>query len=69
MRIRLYLDEDTTAIALIIALRARGIDVQTAEEPQMRGRTDEEQLRYATDQGRAIYSFNIGSTWPCTPIS
>ena len=60
VKIRLYLDEDTIANALIIALRARGIDVQTVEDAQMRGHSDEEQLRYATEQGRAIYSFNIG---------
>ena len=60
VKIRLYLDEDTIAHALIIALRAKRIDVSTAGEAFMRGRSDEEQLRYAAEQGRAIYSFNLG---------
>ena len=42
MKLRLYLDEDTIANALIIALRARDIDVLTVGEAQMRGRSDEE---------------------------
>jgi Domain of unknown function (DUF5615) len=60
MKVRLYLDEDATATALVVALRARDIDALTVEEAHMRGRSDEEQLRYATQQGRVIYTFNVG---------
>ena len=41
------------------ALRARGIDVITALDAGVIGRTDEQQLEYATTQGRALYSFNV----------
>src|SRR4051794_33010911 len=58
MKIRLYLDEDTMSAALVQGLRARGIDVTTTQEARMRQRPDEEQLRYATAQGRVIYTFN-----------
>ena len=58
MAIKLYLDEDAMARALADALRERGVDVITTQEVGMAGSKDEEQLRYATSQGRAIYSFN-----------
>ena len=41
------------------ALRARGIDVITALDAGVIGRTDEQQLEYATTQGRALYGFNV----------
>lgn len=44
---------------LITALRARGIDIQTAEEVGFRPRPDEEHLRYAASQGRALFTFNV----------
>lgn len=58
MKISLYLDEDTMRASLLQALRAQGLDVTSAQEKQMKGCSDEEQLRFATEQGRAIYSFN-----------
>jgi hypothetical protein len=60
MRIKLYLDEDSMDKALVAALRARGVDVTTALEEDMIERADEEHLEYATGQGRALYSFNVG---------
>lgn len=45
---------------LIKALRARGVDVQTAEEVGFRPRPDEEHLRYAASQNRALFTFNVG---------
>lgn len=45
---------------LVRALRARGIDVLTASEAGMIGRSDEGHLKWAADQGRVLYTFNIG---------
>ena len=59
MTIRLYFDEDSIRHALIHALRARGIDVQTASDAGMIERADEEYLEFATAQGRVLCSFNV----------
>jgi len=53
-RIRLYLDEDAMQTALVIALRARRVDVLTASDCAMVGRSDEDHLRYATSGGRVL---------------
>lgn len=58
--IRLYCDEDSMDRDLVRALRARGVDVTTAFEEDMIDRADEEHLDYATQQGRALFSFNRG---------
>jgi hypothetical protein len=60
MNIRLYLDEDTMDSHLVLALRARGVDVITASDAGMIERLDDEHLEYASLQGRALYSFNAG---------
>ena len=60
MTIRLYFDEDSMWQALVTALRARGIDVQTALEATMIECADEDHLAYATAQGRVLCSFNVG---------
>ena len=57
----LYFDEDSMDGALITALRARGVDVITATEAGLLGRTDREQLEYATAVGRVLYTFNRGN--------
>lgn len=57
-QIRLYLDEDIQKQALILALRNSGIDVLTTSEANRVSYLDEEQLIWATEQGRVIYSFN-----------
>ena len=44
---------------LVRGLRSRSIDVVTAYDADMVRRTDEDHLRFATAQGRAIYSFNV----------
>jgi hypothetical protein len=59
MTIRLYFDEDSMWHALIHALRARGIDVQTALDAAMIERADEDHLEFATAQRRALCSFNV----------
>jgi len=60
MTIRLYCDEDSLDHDLVRALRVRGVDVATALGEGMIARKDEEHLDYATQQGRAIFSFNRG---------
>ena len=56
--IKLYLDEDATNRALINALRSRAIDTLTAQEAGRIGRSDQEQLDYATELNRTIFTFN-----------
>lgn len=63
MQIRLYVDEDAMARALVQGLRARGIDVLTVVEAGMSEQDDRAQLEYATTQGRVLYSFNVGHFW------
>jgi hypothetical protein len=58
-QIRLYFDEDAMQNALIVALRARRVDVLTASDCGMVSRSDEEHLHSAASEGRALYSFNI----------
>ena len=60
MKIQLYVDEDAMAHRLAQELRMRGIDVTTALEEGMIERDDIEHLEYASSQGRALYSYNIG---------
>jgi hypothetical protein len=59
MKLRLYLDEDTMDDDLVKALEGRGIDVFTAYDAGMAKFPDDEHLKYATEQGRVLYSFNI----------
>ena len=62
-RICFYLDEDTIKTALIQALRNADLDVVTVADVKRLGYADEEheeQLIWATEQKRVIYSFNIG---------
>ena len=58
MKIRLYLDEDSARHSLARELQARGTDVITVSEVGMGGRSDEQQLEWATSNSRALYSFN-----------
>lgn len=57
--IRLYLDEDTMDSDLLRALRLRNIDVLSVGEAQMLSCSDQEQLKWALDNHRIIYSFNV----------
>jgi Domain of unknown function (DUF5615) len=57
-QIRLYLDEDIQEQALILARRNSGVDVITTSEANRLSFLDEEQLIWATEQGRVVYSFN-----------
>ena len=58
MRIKLYIDEDAMRNALVHALRADGIDVTSVGEQGREGHSDEQQLEFATAEGRVLYSFN-----------
>lgn len=60
MKIRLYIDEDSMSHALVRALQARGVDVTTALVEDMIERSDAEHLAYAAQQGRTLFSFNVG---------
>jgi hypothetical protein len=58
--VRLCVDEDAGENAVVQGLRARGIDVLTTIEAGQCGATDRDQLTYAVQQRRAIYTFNVG---------
>ncbi len=57
--IRLYIDEDACETAVVKGLRARGIDVLTTLQAGRSATDDQNQLSFATEQKRAIYSFNV----------
>ncbi len=57
-KIRLYLDEDSMDEDFIQALRSRNVDVLTVADVGMLNQSDEEQLNWARDNGRVIFSFN-----------
>lgn len=58
--IPLYLDEDAQRTSLVRALRARKVDVLTANEAGQVGVSDDEQLAFAAAQERVIFTFNRG---------
>jgi len=57
--LRIYFDEDAMDSDLVAALRSRGVEVATALDAGLIGKTDEEQLIFATEQGCILYTFNI----------
>lgn len=57
--IKLHLDE-MIPTDLARVLRQYGYDVVTAQEAGMLGKDDPDHLEYASAQGRAILTFNIG---------
>jgi len=61
-RIRLYFDEDAMQQALVVALRARRVEVLIASDCGMVNRSDEEHLRRASSDERVLYSFNMRTT-------
>ena len=58
-QIRLYIDEDAIARDLVEAFENANIDVLTTADVNKLSFTDEEQLIWATEQSRVIYSFNV----------
>lgn len=57
-KILLYIDEDAMDEDLIQALKSRNVDVLTVADVGMLHRSDEEQLEWAKQNGRVIFSFN-----------
>jgi hypothetical protein len=57
-RILLYLDEDANDDDLVRALRSRHVDVLTVADVGMLHRSDDEQINWARDNQRVIFSFN-----------
>ena len=53
----LYTDEDMSALVATL-LRSRGLDVITVPEQATLGKTDSEQLEFATSVGRCILTHN-----------
>ncbi len=58
MFVRLYFDRHIMA-RLADDLRSHGYDVLTTEKAGLDTATDEQQLAFATGEGRAILTFNI----------
>ncbi|MCO6458889.1 MAG: DUF5615 family PIN-like protein [Pirellulaceae bacterium] len=57
--VRLYVDEDASESAVIAGLRARGVDLLTTAEAGREGTADEQQLEFATQQDRVLYTLNV----------
>ena len=57
-KILLYIDEDAMDRDFVEALKARYVDVLTVADVGMLYKSDEEQLTWATANGRVIFSFN-----------
>ena len=58
MAIKLYLDEDVDPL-LASVLRERGIDCLSTREASNLGRSNAEQLAFATDHSRTILTLNV----------
>jgi hypothetical protein len=58
MKIQLLIDEDVHS-GLAHALRKRGYDVIHAQELDRKGRSDSDQLGFAIEQGRCLFTFNV----------
>ena len=61
--VRLYLDRHIN-IRLAVDLRGRGYDALTTQDAKKDTASDEEQLAFATAEGRAILTFNIRAFAP-----
>jgi hypothetical protein len=57
-KILLYIDEDSMDEHFVQALISRNVDVLTVADVGMLHRSDEEQLDWARQNGRVIFSFN-----------
>jgi len=56
--IKLCLDEDIEAYALIHPLRGRGVDVATTSEAGLAETSDQAQLIWAMEPGRTVLTYN-----------
>ena len=57
--IRWYIDEDAMRRAFINALREAGLDVVTVADVNRFGISDADQLAWATEHNRVLYTFNV----------
>jgi hypothetical protein len=57
-KILLYIDEDAMDEDFVQALRSRNVDVLTVADVGMLHKSDEEQLDWARENHRVIFSFN-----------
>ena len=58
MTVRIYLDEDSSDTDLLKAPRLRAVDVVSTAEAGMLEQSDEEQLVWAVESHRVVYSSN-----------
>ena len=58
-QIKLYFDEDAMHSRLVTALRSREVTVVTVMDACLTGKTDEEQLAFATERECVLYTFNV----------
>jgi Domain of unknown function (DUF5615) len=58
-KISLYIDEDAMDEDFLRALRSRNVDVVTPKDVGMMHRSDEDQLAWAMENGRVIFTFNV----------
>ena len=58
--VRLYVDEDAGEHAVVLGLRARSFDVLTTSQAGRCGASDRDQLDFAVEQARTLYTFNVG---------
>lgn len=56
--LKIHLDEDADAHALLNGLRHRGWDVTSTRERGLLRCSDWEQLTWAAEQGRTLYTYN-----------
>jgi hypothetical protein len=59
LKLSLYLDEDSMSRALVTALRARGLEIETVVEAGLTGESDKVQLDQAARRGKVLYTFNV----------
>ena len=57
-QIRFYLDEDSIEKSLITAFRNAGLNIVTVADVGRQSYPDEDQLIWAAEQDRVIYSYN-----------
>ena len=58
MKIELLLDEDVQ-VELADALKARGVNAVPAQELGRKGLSDEEQLKFAGNDNRTLFTYNV----------
>jgi hypothetical protein len=57
--LKIYFDEDAMDGDLVAALRSRRVEVVTPLDAGFIGKTDDEQLAFATERECVLYTFNI----------